>query len=134
MLFDDYVYRWSEPVSIGKMKAWIITEKIIRYDKENDHWDNFLKNGKEHKLSFSYHIIRRYFDYLELLGFVYRNKKQWSPKKPVSLNPPNHQAADILKEILGSVDLSSSDIDETIKRELLTRLGEKDKKIVLGWD
>lgn len=134
MLFDDYVYRWSEPVSIEKMKAWIITEKVIQYDKEKDHWESFLKNGKEQTLSFSYHIIRRYFDYLELLGFVSRTKKQWSPKRPVSLDPPNHQAADILKEILGSIDLSSRDIDETIKRELLTRLGEKDKNKVLEWD
>ena len=74
-----------------------------------------------------------YFEYLELLGFVSHVGYEWFSKRPVSLDTPNHLAADILNEILKSVDCSSPDINQRIKNELLLRLPESEKNNVLNW-
>ena len=138
-LFDDYVYRRFGQeyciFSIGQIQKRIFKGKMmIQYDQKKTYHTLLTINGQKQEVSFSYSVVRRYFDYLELLGFLWHVGYQWQSDRPISADPLNHQTADILKDILESVDCSSPDIDEIIKRELLTRLGEKDKKIVLEWD
>ena len=138
-LFEDYIYRgFGQEIcifSISKIRKRISKEHlIIRYDKQKTYRTTVFLNGQEKEVSFSYDVVQRYFDYLDLLGFVSHVGYEWFSKRPVSLNPPNQTAANELKSILQSVDRSSPNIDQIIKRELLSKLGEDEKRIVLTWD
>ncbi len=83
---------------------------------------------------FPFDVIQRYFEYLDLLGFVKHLSYEWFSRRPVSSNPPNHAAASILKDVLKSVNPFCPHIDQIIKDELLLKLDECDKKKVLEWD
>ena len=138
-LFDDYVYTGFGAelysFSIGEIKKRIDKwNGQIQYDKRKAYRTIVSINGQEQLISFSYDVIRRYFYYLELLGFVYHVGYRLYSERPISLNPPNHLVAGILNDILKSVDCSSPNIDQIIKSELLSRLSGTEKSLVLDWD
>ena len=138
-LFEDYVYQGFDQdlciFSTSQIRKRISKgHLIIQYDKQKTYRTTIFINGQEQEISFSYDVVQRYFEYLELLGFVSRVGYEWLSKRPVSLDPPNHLAADVLNEILKSVDRSSPDINQRIKNELLLRLPESEKNKVHIWD
>lgn len=138
-LFEDYVYQgFGQDLCIfstSQIRKRISKgHLIIQYDKQKTYRTTVIINGREQEISFSCDVVQRYFEYLELLGFVSRVGYEWFSKRPVSLDPPNRQAANILIDILKSVDVASPDVDQIIKAELLARLPESEKNIVQSWD
>ena len=138
-LFEDYVYRGFDQdlclFSASQIRKRISKgHLIIQYDKQKTYRTTIRLNGQEREISFSYDVVQRYFEYLDLLGFVSRVGYEWFSKRPASLDPPNHQVANILIDILKSVDVASPDVDHIIKAELLARLPENEKNKVLNWD
>lgn len=133
-LFDDYVFRGYD-ISISKVQKRISNgTTIIHYDKQKTYHTTISINGQEQEISFSIDVVRRYFEYLDLLGFVDHVGYEWSSKRPVSLVPPNHAAANVLKAIIETVDPFCPHINQIIKDELLTRLDKNDINKVLKWD
>jgi hypothetical protein len=126
-LFEDYVYRgFGQELcifSISQIQRRISKGKlIIRYDWPKAYHTVLLINGQEREISFSYDVIQRYFDYLDLLGFVSHIDYEWYSRRPVSLEPPNQVTANVLKAVIESVDSFTPDIDLIIEEELLSRL------------
>ena len=138
-LFEDYVFQgFGEELcifNISQIRRRIFKGNlIIHYDKKKTYTTMIKINGRTQDISLSYDVVQRYFDYLDLLGFVSHNGNEWFSIRPISLSPPNHQVAWVLNEILTSVDCSSPDIDQIIKNELLSRLGDREKAKILAWD
>lgn len=138
-LFDDYVYVQDEKghneFSIREIQNRLLTEKnkIFHYAEEKDYPETIILNGKKQNSSFLFDVLQRYFEYLELLGFVYHRGTKWYSKRTLSIDAPKKTAANILEDVLKSVGKSSSYINQIIKNELLSRLEEKDREIVLNW-
>ena len=138
-LFEDYIYRgFDRDVCIFRTseirKRISKGHLIIRYDMQKTYRTTLTINGQEQEISFSYDVIQRYFEYLDLLGFATRIDYEWFSTRPVSLDPPNRLAAEVLKEIIKTVDCSNPNINQIIKHELLVRLPENEKNKVLEWD
>ena len=139
ILFDDYVYKGFNQelciFNVQQIRNRIFNGKsILEFDPKRAYRTPLIINGQRMEVSFSYDVIWRYFEYLELLGFIWHDHGQWYSKRPSSLNPPNRQAASILKGILNSVNRSSPGINQIIESELLSRLSEDDKNTVLEWN
>lgn len=144
-LFNDYIYwRFNRDYctfSIQNIQKRIFNGEIkdrygqitIQYNQKRTYKTALCINGQEQIVFFSFDVIWRYIEYLELLGFVWNNGSDWQVDGPITLNPPNYLAANILKDILKTVDISAPQINQIIKNELLSKLDEKDKKIVLNW-
>ena len=125
-LFEDYVYRGfgqEECIfSIPQIQRRISKGKlIIQYDWKKAYNTTLLLNGQVREISFSYDVIQRYFDYLELLGFVSHVGYEWFSRRPVSLEPPNQEIASVLKTVIESADSFSPNIDLIIENELLSK-------------
>lgn len=143
VLFNDYVYKgFNQDICFFNVKAiqdrFYSGKSMIKYDPKRTYRASLVINGKEQEVSFSYDVIRRYFEYLNLLGFISGSGYKWNSERPVSLDPPNTQTASILayilKEVLKPEDYSSPNINQIIKDELINLLNEPEKSIVLGWD
>jgi hypothetical protein len=137
-LFDDYIYRgFGKDVctfTISGVKDRILKKGIIPYDQQKIHSTTVILNGREQTIILPYDVIKRYFEYLELLGFIIREKKGWSSRRPTSLNPPNQRSANIVKTVIEAADHFSPYVDQTIKEEILLRLPEHEKSVVLSWE
>lgn len=137
-LFEDYVYRRFGKdfciFSIAQIRRRIFMgNMIIQYDKNKTYHTTLLLNGQKQEVSFSYDVVKRYFDYLDLLGFVSHAGYDWFSDGPVSLDPPNHMAARILNDILQSIHGLPLEVNQIIKAELLTRLPDSEKNKILNW-
>ena len=138
-LFEDYVYRrFGEDLcvfTISQIRRRIFKgNMIIQYDKDKTYRTMLLLNGQKQEVSFSYDVVKRYFDYLDLLGFVSHAGYEWFSEGAISLDSPNPQAASMLNDILKSIHGLPPDVNQIIKDELLTRLPESEKNRVLTWD
>lgn len=138
LLFDEYVYKGfgqkTCTFTVSNIKNWMFNRKgQIKYDKTKVCATSVFINGQEQEVSFSYDVVCRYFEYLELLGFVYHKGGQWYSERPISLDPPDQSVANILKDILNSVDCSLPNINQVIESELLLRLNEDEKSPVFEW-
>ena len=141
-LFEDYVFNCfgndSCIFGVSEIQKRISKEKLerlkITYDKQRAYHTIITIGGTEKEVSFSYDVVRQYFNYLDLIGFVSNLGYNWYSKKPVSMEPPNTANASLLSKIIESVDSASPNIDEIIKKELLSRLPEDEKNSVLQWE
>lgn len=138
-LFEVYVY-WGFGEEICQFHIDKICDGIfegktkkLQYDTKKTYSTMILLNGQKQKIYFPYDVVRRYFEYLDLLGFVYHDGYDWYSERPASLEPPNHMAAKILKDILQSIHGSPPDVNQIIKSALLTMLPEIEKNRVLEW-
>lgn len=147
-LFESYVYwGFGEETSYFNIKS--IANRIfynrmklqyeeddrptIRFEKSRIIRTNVVLNGREEEVSFSRDVIKRYFDYLCLLGFMYWSGWNGFSKCRKTLKPRNSFAADVLKRILETVDREDPDINYVIQQELAQSLPEPDRTHVLSW-
>lgn len=139
-LFEVYVYwGFGEEICcfhIDKICDGIFEGKTknLQYDTKKSYSTMILLNGQKQKIYFPYDVVRRYFEYLDLLGFVNHDGYDWYSGRPKSLDPPNHLVARILNEILQSIHGSPPEVNQIIKAELLTRLPESEKNRILAWN
>ncbi len=138
-LFEDYVYRgFGEDLCIfriSQIRKRISKDKmIIHFDKQKSYRTTVVIDRQEKEISLTYDVIKRYLEYLDLLGFVSHAYYEWYSRRPVSMDPPNRITAGILEEVIDSADLSSPDIDAIIKNELIKRLPLEEQEKVLAWD
>ena len=142
-LFNDYVY-WGgmeyDFISIYQIQERIFHKKmIIQYDQMIVQYDPekaFPVRGPERELSFAYSVVRRYFEYLELLGFVITHGEDlWWHGRSETIGAPNQRTAGILHDILKSVDRSSPNINQIIKNKLLSsnKLNKWERDDIHGW-
>ena len=107
-LFEEYVYR-----TIGDFTIDQVQKRLSAGDL-----DPYATNRDERVL---YEVISKYFEYMELIGFVSRNGAVWHVDKPHTTVPPNQRAARALRAILAHVDTSTPNIDVVIEKELNRR-------------
>ncbi len=125
-IFEDYIYNGFRQdlciFTIGDMQRRISKgDLIVEYDKRYTYRTKVLLDGREKEISLSYDVIERYMEYLGLLGFASYSGYNWYSRRPKSLDPPDSEAAEILKAILKSVDLYDPNIDTIIEREYKSR-------------
>jgi hypothetical protein len=134
-IFDEYVYR-----GFGKELCTFTTFAAIKRIKknllDNKEWvyqtRSCILDPKEAEDRFFW-VIDRYFNYLELLGFISESVDKWISRRPKSIIPPEQNTATILKEILESVDCYSPEINKIIRHQLHLRLPEREKYRVNHW-
>lgn len=96
--------------------------KFISFDKARAYRTTINIDGYEKTVSLSSDVIKRYFDYLCLLGFVdfiYYNDAKGN--RPNSLTPPNTSMAALLEDVIRSVDPYHPNVDQRIEDELRKR-------------
>lgn len=106
-LFEEYVYR-----GIGEFSVDQVWKRLYTGDHNS--------TGNNERISFE--VIRKYIEYLELLGFVSRNGDGSFICKPQITMPPKRKEAKALKAILASVEPCTPSIDGIIERKLRDRL------------
>ena len=117
-LFEDYYYKGYSIFLPGIQKKIYGGRMPIRFDKSRTCRTTVTLGGREETVSFSYGVIRRYFYYLEMLGFLTQAGGEWFTRKPVSLKPPNAAAAEKLQRALGEVDPYDPDVDRRVDEML----------------
>ena len=147
-LFESYVY-WG----FGKERNYFDIENIanrifhnrmtlqneasdyptIRFEKQRTVRTKVVLNGREEEISLSRDVIKRYFDYLCLLGFMYWSGWDGFSECRKTLEPQNGLAADVLKRILGTVNQEDPDINYIIQQELARSLPEPNRTQILSW-
>ncbi|MBR2742049.1 MAG: hypothetical protein IKD89_00495 [Clostridia bacterium] len=137
-LFDDYVYYgFGQPTTTFTVDS---IQKSISENRLKLHVDKRMicdihvnLNGIEQEISLPYDVVKRYFDYLEFIGFVSMCGRKGLSTRPKSLEAPDSETASILKEIIQSIDPYIPDPNWKIKRELLRRLPKNKLEAVLKW-
>ena len=138
-LFDVYVYkRFGQEVcifSISKIHKRISNRKMmVRYDKRKVYRTTVNISGQDKEISLSFDVIRRYFEYLEFLGFTSHANYEWYSTGPATLKPPNQMNSAILRDAIRTTDPFSPAVNQRIKEELLMKLPEGEKNIIFEWD
>lgn len=130
-LFDDYVYsgfgrdliNFNVPAIVDKIKKG---RMFIQFDKQKIFPSTAFIFGAETEIDLPNDVIKKYFEYLFLLGFISSFEyNTGSSKRPKSLNPPDTIAANVLEEIIKTIDPYDPNIDKTIF-ELLSQKLPKD--------
>ncbi len=125
-LFEDYVYNGFGGslciFTIHDVQKRIYQRKtIIPIDKAKAVKTTVVIDGTEREISLSFDVLRKYFDYLEKLGFISSCNNEYYSRRPLSMIPPKGEAAKQLSDILASVDPYSPNIDSIIDREMEAR-------------
>lgn len=130
-LFEDYVFRGFGKelccFEISRISDRIFKNNmIIHFDKRKTYPTSITLESQEKKIFLPYDVIKQYFLYLELIGFVSHVGFEWYSRRPISLEPPNQSSAIALSEVIQSVDQFCPNIDLIIKRGLMSRLSKNE--------
>ena len=133
-LFKNYVV-WGfgkdyTEFNVSKIRDYIFSDKMpipVRYDKKKAYRVNTEIDGMERSLSLTYDVIKRYFDYLTILGFTgFYSYYNICSSRPESLKPPNDTVAEALRSAINSVDSYNPNVDWMIEKELRLRLPDNE--------
>ena len=121
-IFEDYVCRFDD-FYLKSAKNRLCRFDFIKFDKSRAYRTTVSIDDQEKEVSLSSDVLKKYFDYLSLLGFVdwiYYNHAEGS--KPTSLAPPNAHIAEALQEAIRTVDPYHPNVDRRIEEELRKRI------------
>ncbi len=124
-LFEDYVYRGTGKDDIREIadRLYIERNPIVFYECPL----SIRLTNSEEGAAVAFNVIKKYFEYLELLGFVSIDGTTLYSRRPDSMEAPNKEVGKMLTEILSSVDRYAPIIDSIIEKELQSRLAQKAK-------
>ena len=130
-LFEEFFYKGfgdDEHLSfftLGELRERLLKEEYIRYDKSKTLPATVTLDGVDRHVSLSYDVIRKFMEYMELLGFAAKRGNQLFSRKIRILKPPRRKEAEALEKVLASVDPGAPDVDSVIGKALEKRLDEK---------
>lgn len=138
ILFNRFIYgrKGNRPhFNIEKMFATLKNDHHIKVDYDLAHkLPHPLYEDEVLRLSQS--VVRKYFNYLELIGFIvtldnegtYKQKCWKTVLTTHTLQPPDTDGAEALQAALQNVDVCSPDIDNLIYEQLRPYYHEKRKR------
>jgi len=126
-LFKYYIYEntrsYTEVFTINEVHDRIYKKKMcFEFDMHYVYRTNVDIHGVEVEVSFPYEVIDKYFQYLELLGFVSKFGQDIRPIAVKTMVPPNKTEATALKTAIDTVDQFDPDIDSLMYDRLMELL------------
>ena len=113
----DYFY-------IPSLQKRIYDEKMsLHFDKSKASSITVCISGQEKRVSLTYDVLKQYFDYLHMLGFItWIDYNSAIRNPPTSLTPPNAHIAEVLQEAIRTVAPYHPNVDKRIEEELRKRI------------